>query len=71
MNEEALREELYIEDKHREFLYQEKRRFDDIMVLINKKISECQNWIQGLASNNNDMVLVDPLMLSFDNICFQ
>jgi hypothetical protein len=43
MNEEALREELYIEDKHREFLFQEKKRFDEIMMMINKKISECQN----------------------------
>ena len=47
LNEEALREELYIDDKHREFQYQEKQRFDEVMSEINNKINAINEQLQG------------------------
>lgn len=45
LNEEALREEQYIDDKHREFLFQEKQRYDEIMMNINNRIAYCNQQI--------------------------
>lgn len=67
LNEEALREEQYIEGKHREFLFQEKQRFDEIIININNKIAYCNEQIQCLMQN----LPVNPLKISSDNLVLQ